>query len=198
MSRKNAGTRSRRSDAKANAVKIHAATLRLLGHGGDPSMAEIANAAGLSRQALYDHYPNRKALYGTLIAHLLAETAAVLDDELPEDPVAGLEEWLTRAWELLDRYPALLNPALFAEITETDVVAEHEPVTGGLRNVLANAAARDLLAPETSPEWLVAAVIALGHAAGQEVTAGRMSRTTAGATFRASALRLCLAREPTE
>lgn len=38
--------------------------------------------------------------------------------------------------------------------------------------------------------WYVAAIIALGHAAGQEVTAGRMTAAQAGAAFRESALRV--------
>lgn len=193
MSRKQVGGRPRRSDAEANTAKIHAAAVDLLGHGRDPSMAEIAAAAGLSRQALYGHYPNRHALYDDLAAGLVAEAAVVLDVELPADTVAGLEEWLARAWGMLDKYPALLNPALFAGITETEMAADHEPVTGGLRRLLASAATQGVLVRETSPEWLVAAVIALGHAAGKEVAAGRMSSTDAGAAFRTGALRLCLA-----
>jgi hypothetical protein len=40
-------------------------------------------------------------------------------------------------------------------------------------------------------EWLVAAIIGLGHAAGQEVAAGRMPADVAGPAFRESVLRLC-------
>ncbi|MQA05643.1 MAG: TetR family transcriptional regulator [Streptosporangiales bacterium] len=184
--------RTRRSDAEANVARIHAVTLDLLGRGRDPSMAEIAAAAGLSRQTLYSHYPGRPALYEALVAYLVAEVAGALDDELPADPAAGLEAWLIRAWQLIDDYPALLNPGLFAGVRRTDVVAEHEPITGGLRRQLDNAAEHGVLAAGASPEWLVAAVIALGHAAGQEVAAGRMSSAAAGAAFRTGVLRLCL------
>ncbi len=63
---------------------------------------------------------------------------------------------------------------------------------GGLRRLLTRAGEDDLLPDGSSPDWLVAAVIALGHAAGLEVAAGRMSATEAGAGFRSGALRLCL------
>lgn len=154
-------------------------------------MADIAAAAGISRQTLYSQYPNRASQLDALRAQLITPTTAVLDGELRSDPAAGLEEWLSRAWNLLHSYPALLNPVLFADPSETDVAA-HEPVIGGLRRLLTAAADRDLLAPGVTPEWLIAAVIALGHAAGQEVGTGRMTSAAAGAAFRSSALRICL------
>jgi hypothetical protein len=43
-----------------------------------------------------------------------------------------------------------------------------------------------------SEAWIVTAVIALGHAAGQQVAAGRMSPDEAGAAYRDSVLRLVL------
>jgi hypothetical protein len=48
---------------------------------------------------------------------------------------------------------------------------------------------------KSSPEsWAIAAVIALGHAAGQEVAAGRMRRDEAGAAYRDGVMRLLLKR----
>lgn len=158
-------------------------------------MGEIAAAAGLSRQTAYSHFSSRQALYDALGAHLVAAAAERLDTDLPADPRAGLEAWLDRAWGLIDDHPALLNPAVFAggpRSPEADVMAAHEPVTGGLRRVLEQARSQDLLPRNASTEWLVAAVIALGHAAGQEVITGRMSAEDAGAAFRSSAHRLCL------
>jgi hypothetical protein len=46
--------------------------------------------------------------------------------------------------------------------------------------------------PAPAADWLVAATIGLGHAAGQEASAGRMSVTAAGAAFRDSVLRITL------
>jgi hypothetical protein len=41
--------------------------------------------------------------------------------------------------------------------------------------------------------WYLAAIVGLGHAAGQEVIAGRMTAAEAGAAFRGSVLRVCRA-----
>lgn len=187
--------RLQRSDATANVGRLKAAALDLLGSGSDPSMGEIAAAAGLSRQTAYSHFSSRQALYDALVTHLVAAAVEVLDADLPAEPRAGLEVWLDRAWSLIHEYPALLNPAVFAgssRSSDADVMAEHEPVAGGLRRVLERAREQDLLPAGASTDWLVAAVIALGHAAGQEVTAGRMRASDAGAAFRSSVLRLCL------
>lgn len=194
MSEKPSRRRARRSDAEANTARIRDAALDLLARGDAPSIAQIAAAAGLSRQTVHGHFPNRATLFRALGDHLVAEAAARLDaEDLPMDPVAGLREWLTRAWQLIDRYPALLNPALFADPELSgDSLEEHEPVVGGLRQVLRAAADAGVLADDAATDWLVAAVIALGHAAGQEVAANRMSRTEGGAAFLDGALRLCL------
>lgn len=187
--------RPQRRDATANLGRLQAAALDLLGRGSDPSMGEIAAAAGVSRQTAYSHFPSRQALYDALVTHVVGAAAEALDADLPADPVAGLESWLDRAWGLIDEHPALLNPALFAGSSgtpDTEVMSEHEPVLGGLRRVLERAREQDLLPAGASPDWLAAGVIALGHAAGQEVTAGRMRAPDAGAAFRSGALRLCL------
>lgn len=187
--------RAQRGDATANRARLQSAALDLLGRGSDPSMGEIAAAAKVSRQTAYSHFPSRQALYDDLITFLVTRTAEALDVSLPNDPVAGLEAWLERAWGLIDEHPALLNPALFAGSSrpaDSDGMEAHEPIVGGLRRVLARAGEHDLLPAGSSPDWLVAAVIALGHAAGQEVSAGRMPAAEAGDAFRSGALRVCL------
>lgn len=187
--------RTQRSDAAANVERVRAAALDLLGGGADPSMAEVAARAGVSRQTVYSHFPTRQALYDALVDGLVETTARTMGADLPPDPRAGLETWLERAWDLVDAYPALLNPALVAHRSATaggDVMEEHEPLVGGLRRVLEEASTRGMLVADASPDWLIAAVIALGHAAGQEVAAHRMSADEAGEAFRSGALRLCL------
>ncbi len=188
-------SRQQRSDARDNVDRLQAAAVELLGRGGDPSMGEIAAAAGLSRQTAYSHFASRESLYDAVVTHLFKAAAEALDAELPSDPRAGLEVWLDRAWGLVHQHPALLNPAVFAgssRARDTDVRDEHEPVTGGLRRALERARERDLLHVGNSTDWLLAAVIALAHAAAQEVMARRMPAGDAGAAFRSSALRLCL------
>jgi AcrR family transcriptional regulator len=180
--------RAQRRDAAANADRVREAALELFGRGGDPSMSDIAAAAGVSRQTVHGHFPTRADLLRAVVDHITTETAAVLDagdDDV--DPKVALADWLTRSWQVIERHPAMLNPALFD--AAADPAAAHEPIQRSLRGVLERAAAAGVLAADTSPEWAAAAIIALGHAAGQEVAAGRMAVAAAGSAFRAAALR---------
>jgi hypothetical protein len=69
-------------------------------------------------------------------------------------------------------------------------VQRHQPVTGGLSTLIRRGQRTGEFDRRHSPDWLVAATIALGHAAGQEVAAGRMTTRDAGDVFAESVLRV--------
>ena len=72
-----------------------------------------------------------------------------------------------------------------------DAVDRHLPIVGRLAEVLRRG--RDDRQFDATPPvtWQIAAVVALGHAAGQEIAADRMSSAAAGVAFRSAVLRLC-------
>ena len=76
-------------------------------------MAEVAEAAGVSRQALYMHYSSRAGLLVALVrwmdeeSGIVTQCAAALDDE---DPLAALRRFLT----LWLRYVATIQPVASA------------------------------------------------------------------------------------
>ncbi|MGH3635373.1 MAG: hypothetical protein ACRDTS_15070 [Mycobacterium sp.] len=55
----------------------------------------------------------------------------------------------------------------------------HAPVFEHLRRVVARGQKEGTIDPGMAPDWIFAAVLALGHAAGEEVRAGRMSSVEA-------------------
>jgi AcrR family transcriptional regulator len=72
------------------------------GDGGVPSMSELARAVGISRQALYLHFPDRAALLLALVAHvderedLQAGIAAV---QAAPDAASQIRAWAQmQAW----------------------------------------------------------------------------------------------------
>lgn len=188
-------SRKKREDAQANAAGIVRAAEELLAAGTDPSMADIAARAGVSRQTLYAHFDRRSDLFEQLIERLTREVASQLGGAaLPDEPRAGIAEWSARSWRLIEANPALLNPALFAHRNGGADRTAHESITGGLRKVLESAADAQLLAPGATVDWLVTAALAIGHAAAGELSAGRMTAAAAGAAFEESVVRLCLGR----
>jgi AcrR family transcriptional regulator len=67
------------------------------------SMDEVARAAGVSRQGLYLHFPNKEALFGAVVQHALERALAAASERLADpalpvrDQLAGaFDEWLGR------------------------------------------------------------------------------------------------------
>ena len=188
---RNPGARRQRADARRSIAAVLDAAVALLGHRPDASMDEIATAAGVSRQTIYAHYPSRDALLQAVTRHITAEVARELAD-LDLDRGSALDalaRWVDASWALLQRYPVLLTTAIVAPGVE-DEQQRHEPVMGDLLRLIERGRRRRELDQTMPNTWYLAAIIGLGHAAGQEVSAGRMTPAEAGATFRQSVLKL--------
>ncbi len=155
-------------------------------------MDEIATAAGVSRQTIYAHYPSRDALLQAVTRHITTEVARGLGDlDLDRgSAIDALAHWVDASWALLERYPVLLTPAVVAPEGD-DERARHEPVMGGLLRLIERGRRRREFDRAMPTTWYLAAIIGLGHAAAQEVIAGRMTSDNAGTAFRESVLRVC-------
>jgi TetR/AcrR family transcriptional repressor of mexCD-oprJ operon len=82
-----------------NTVAILDAAARVLSEqGNSSSMADVAEAAGVSRATLYRYFPHREALLAALAAQALADGAAGLADAgLDRAPVEEAIERIVRA-----------------------------------------------------------------------------------------------------
>jgi AcrR family transcriptional regulator len=104
------GARVHRSDRTAAAI-LDAAAHVLSEQGRSSSMADVAEAAGVSRATLYRYYPHREALLDALASHALAEAAARLADAgLERAPVEEAIERIVRAIVAVgERYAVLVQ-----------------------------------------------------------------------------------------
>jgi AcrR family transcriptional regulator len=186
--------RRRRADAERNKSALLDAAIALLGRRPDASTEEIAKAAGVTRQTVYAHYPSRDALLRAVVDRVTVEVTEALDRVDVDGGPAGaaLGRWLETCWALLGRYPVLLTSAV-QRATSHDEYEVHAPIIGSLVRVLRRGQDTGEFDPHTPTSWLVSAVIALGHAAGQEAGAGRMDLAAAGRAFRDTVLRVCRA-----
>jgi AcrR family transcriptional regulator len=152
-------------------------------------MDDIATAAGVARQTVYAHYPSRQALVAAIVDRLTTETAEVLArvDVNVGSATDTLRAWLDESWRLIHRYPILLTPAI---TVDGDEYALHAPVMETLLRILRRGRRAGEFDTTQPVHWYVTAIIALGHAAGREVVAGRMRTTAAGTAFRDAALRV--------
>ncbi|MGH3412226.1 MAG: TetR/AcrR family transcriptional regulator [Marmoricola sp.] len=186
-----ARSRRRRSDAERSRAAILAAAGQVLGADPRASVEAIANAAGTSRQTVYAHFSSREALFEALLDRATAQASAALDaahlDDLPA--AEALRRLIEISWQAFDEQPFLLYAA-GPQPDPDGELARHAPVIGYLERI----ARRGLHSGEfdtTLPvSWIVSTAIALGHATGEEVRAGRMSRNTARALLRRALPRL--------
>lgn len=193
MSEKNGDRprRRRRSDADRSAAAVLGAAVRVLGQRPDASVEEIAAAAGVARQTVYAHYPSRQALLSAVIDQITDDVVAAIDAaDIDAGPAtAALLRWLDTSWHLLERYPLLLHPSV-TTIDPQESYERHVPIIDRLQRLIRRGQDTGEFEPGLSPAWLLAATMALGHAAGDEVATGRMTSAQAGKALRESVLRL--------
>jgi AcrR family transcriptional regulator len=192
-----AAQRRRRADAERNVAAILGAAGRVFGERPDASMDEIARAAGISRQTVYAHFPSRDALLAGLLAEITKRVVDAIDAaDLDTGPAAdALVRFLEISWHAFEGNPFLLHMTSPPKSPQEEL-DQHEPVLRPLERLIKRGQRTGEFDPTLPVSWLLSATIGLGHAAGEEVRAGRMTSEQATATLRRSLPRLFLATEP--
>jgi AcrR family transcriptional regulator len=188
--------RRRRADAEQNVTAILDAAARTLSAQPEASVDDIARAAGLSRQTVYAHFPSREALLDAVVERATAEVAAAFEaaalDAVP--PAEALIRLLDAGWAVTARYPFLWHLPAVSPGQDAD---RHGPVIERLREVIRRGQESGDFDRRLSPDWLLAAGLAVGRAAEDEVKAGRMTIEHATSAVHHSFLRLFGLQEPT-
>ena len=184
--------RRRRADAERNVAAILDAAVRVLGQRPEASVADVATAAGVARQTVYAHFPSRDALLAAVLERVTAEAMAAIDAADLDDgsAVDALLRLLAATWRTFERYPLLLHPAAAPPMTAQESYGQHMPVLERLDGLLRRGQDGGEFDPALSRTWLLASVMALGHAAGEEVGSGRMPAEEAATALRLSVLRV--------
>jgi AcrR family transcriptional regulator len=150
---------------------------------------DIARAAGVSRQTVYAHFPSREALLDAVVERAAAEVTAAFEaaglEEAP--PAVALIRLLETGWQVAARYPFLWH---LPTVSPDEDAARHGPVLDRLLEVIRRGQDSGDFDRRLSPAWLLAAALALGRAAEDEVKAGRMTTGEATSAVHHSLLRL--------
>ena len=183
---------NRRADAQRSRAAILDAALRILDADPEASVSTVAAAAGVTRQTVYAHFPSRDRLLTAALDHLTDEAVAAMDAAGPEEGPAAeaLLRTLDAARRASGRYPALLRHFAGLPVSEETGRAQHKPVADRLRRIVERGQHAGEFDRNLPADWLVTAIIQLGHAAAGEAEAGRMSAAEADAALTATVRRI--------
>jgi AcrR family transcriptional regulator len=184
--------RRRRADAERNVAAILDAAGRVLGSRPGASVEDVAMAAGVSRQTVYAHFPTRDALFMAVWERATAQAVAAIDAlDLDDGPAAdALLRLLDVVWSMFERAPHLLATGTGVPMSADESHDLHQPVLDRLDRLVRRGQEAGEFDAGLPRPWLLATLVALGHAAGEEVGAGRMPAGEAFAALRTSVLRV--------
>ncbi|MFJ9827116.1 TetR/AcrR family transcriptional regulator [Streptomyces sp. NPDC101160] len=182
--------RRRRADAERSRAAILDAAIHLLRERPDAGMEAVARTAGVTRQTVYAHFSSRDELLAAAIERLTEDAVAAMDAANLDEGSAtdALLRFLTAARKAYQANSFLFRAAPGAGSQGDEAL--HAPVADRLTRLFERGLAAGEFKAGLEARWLVAAVVALGHASGDETAAGRMTRTEAEAALRTSVLRL--------
>jgi TetR/AcrR family transcriptional repressor of mexCD-oprJ operon len=178
-------TDHRRATAERNIAAILDAAERLLARGAATSIVAVAAEAGVSRVTVYGHFPAREDILEAVVERATRGAVAALDAAEPErgPPGEAFERLIAASWAGLTRHLSTGRAA--AEQLSPDAMRRaHEPILGRVRALIERGRDAGDFRTDVPAEWQVATMLALSHAAADEVRAGRMDADAAGAALR--------------
>ncbi|MDA0158945.1 TetR/AcrR family transcriptional regulator [Solirubrobacter ginsenosidimutans] len=179
----------RRADAERSIARILDAAVDALAGDPEASMAQVARQAGVVRATIYVHFPTREALLEAVTHRAIAEVARVIDAAEPDrgPPAEALGRVVTETWRTLGRYHALV--AVNTEQHGAEALRDrHASVLDKLHPLIERGQADGSFRSDVPVAWHLSMLLALMHAAGAELGAGRIGEADAGPALAATIL----------
>lgn len=184
----------RRADAERSIAAILGAARDLFGSGANPSMSEIAQAAGVGRVTLYGHFPSRDVLVEAVVAEAITTTNEVLDGLDLDNRVAdeALVVLVRTSWSVLSTYRRLRTVAV-SELDPQRLRTVHARATNHIERLIDRGRDEGVLRTDLPRDWLVATFFAVLHTAADEVNGGHLTADQAPDVLTATVRSLFLA-----
>ncbi|PXX58153.1 TetR family transcriptional regulator [Nocardia tenerifensis] len=191
--------RKQRADAHRSRAAILDAAARILNEQPDASVEALATGAGVTRQTVYAHFPSRERLLAAVLDRLTELTVAAMDAADPDEgpAVEALLRVFDAATRESERYPVLLQRINALPSAAREDRGRHAPIMARIEKVIRRGQETAEFDGTLPADWLATVTIHLAHAAADEHSSGRMTRSDADHAFTTSLLRiLAPARDP--
>jgi TetR/AcrR family transcriptional regulator, mexCD-oprJ operon repressor len=187
----------RRVIAERNIEAILDATERILERRSEPSIAAIAAEAGLSRVTVYSHFLNLDAILEAVVERAVKRTMALFDEADLESGSAheALQRLLSLGWQELERNRARTQTAL-QQLSPAALGRSHGAAHARIRALIERGQREGAFRTDLPRDWLVSTLVALVHAAAEQVAAGRSDAASAHAVLAATISDLFVQRKP--
>lgn len=174
--------RTPRADSARNREALLDAGGRALRRDVDATLEDIATEAGLSRRAVYGHFPGRDALVDAIVERGATRIAAAVGPRTDEDPLVTLARLGGALWDAVADVHAVARMALASGLGAT-VAAAMAPIRERVRACLVDAASAHRVRTDVTLEVLAllverAALDVLEVAAQAEADDARMLAMT--------------------
>lgn len=170
----------RRAIAERNVEAILDATERLLARNEQASMSSVAAEAGVSRQTLYAHFPDRARLLGAVVERAVQRWIAATERVEPERGPAleALGRLIEIGWQEISRSSHVARAAS-SELDPGAIRGAHEAGVEHVRRLVRRGRREGSFRTDVPVDWLVSAFFGLIHTARDDVDAGRLSSRAA-------------------
>jgi AcrR family transcriptional regulator len=150
------------------------AALDELARDPDASMSEIARRAGVVRATVYVHFPTRESLIEAVTERAIGEVVKLIEAAEPRtgEPAEALARVVSAAWRGLGRYHALVS--VNVRLPPHELRAKHDPVLGIVEPLIVRGQRKGAFRRGVPPAWHLSMIMALIHAASEELRSGRM------------------------
>lgn len=144
-------TSSRRRDAVANRQALLASAAELLRQDPQASIDAIATAAGLTRRAVYGHFPSREALISELLERGAAKIASSVEGIRHDDPAVQIALLMSAVWRAVTDVKLVVQMVVQGPLERT-VSEMIEPVRRVLLDAVERGHATGSLRQDQDPE----------------------------------------------
>ncbi len=170
----------RRAIAERNIAAILDGAERLLARNAQMSMSSVAAEAGVSRQTLYAHFPDRERLLGAVVERSVQRWVAATEQVEPHRGPAleALERLIEVGWQEISRSSHIARVAS-EELDPEAVRRAHALGAALLRRLVKRGRREGSFRRDVPVDWLVSAFFGLIHTARDDVSAGRLTSRTA-------------------